>query len=422
MARLLVWFPHGFHAPRMGSQVRALELVRALCRTGHEIQLASGWNPPGSLEGWPPEGLDVMRGIGVAKVHIHRSRMDDTLGWATRKVFGKTGTAPIGSWRFTPPGQKRWFGKLVRRLRPDALVMNYSVSDPLVESAGFDRKRCILETHDLVLLNKRMQAGVEAALPLAPYHPSATSSEILDLDWFKRSRFETPDDPETEICSKYGMCFSISSREADRIRARSGKVVHLPMAMACGPEGNERDGAAILAAGPNAFNVQGYLWFASKVLPVLKARQPDFVLELTGSLSRKVAPIDGVVPMGVVPDLAQRYLKARFAICPVFGGTGQQVKIVEAMAHGLPVVALADPAKESPIVHGVNGLVCRDESEFAEACLALWNDPDQRRRLGDVARDTVRQELSVLRYEQAVSREVSDLLGRIKTAEGGVRE
>lgn len=400
-----------------------MELVRALCRTGHEIQLASGWNPPRSLEGWPPEAFDAMREIGVAKIHIHRSRIDDLLGWMTRKMFGKSGSAPIGSWRFTPPGQTRWFGRLVRQVRPDMLVMNYSVSDPLVEAAGFDRQRCILETHDLVLLNKRMQAGVEASLPPVPYHPSTMCPEILELDWFERTRFESPDDPETGICAKYGMCFSISSREAERIRKRGGKVVHVPMAMACGPEGNVREGAAILAAGPNAFNVQGYLWFASKVLPALRARQPEFVLELTGSLSRKVAPLDGVVPMGVVPDLSRRYLQARFAICPVFGGTGQQVKIVEAMAHGLAVVALAEPARESPIVHGVNGLVCRDESEFAEACLALWKDPGLRDRLGDEARKTVGRELSVAKYGQAISEKVAELLERIGTFDrDGVHE
>ncbi len=402
MSRILVWFPHGFHAPRMGSQVRALELVRALCGTSHEIHLASGWNPPDSGSGWPLEAMDAMRELGVKDVHVHRSRLDDLLGWASRMMVGRRGNAPIGAWRFTPPGQVRWFGRLAKRIRPDLLLMNYSVSDPMVVAAGFDRKRCVLETHDLVLLNKRMVASVERALPPPPYHPEAVPRELLDLNWFHRPEFEDASDREIEVCSMYGLCFCISSREAERIRARGGNVVHLPMSMACGPVGNSRDGAAILAAGPNAFNAQGCLWFASKVLPSLRARQPDFVLELTGALSGKVAPIDGVVPMGVVPDLAERYLQARFAICPVFGGTGQQVKIVEAMAHGLAVVALAEPARESPIVHGVNGLVCRDESEFAEACLALWNDPDMRRRLGEAARETVRTELNVDKYAARV--------------------
>ena len=329
--------------------------------------------------------------------------MDDLLGWGTRRLFGKGGDAPIGSWRYTPPGQVRWFGRLVSRVAPDLLLMNYSVSDPLVESAGFDRSRCILETHDLVLLNKRMQRSVEKLLPPTPYHPSAVPSGLLDLDWYHRQAFDKADDQETSICAKYGLCFSISCREAERIRASGGRVEHLPMSMPCGPEGNTWDGAAILAAGPNAFNVQGYLWFAAKVLPLLKTRQPEFSLEFTGTLSRRVAPLDGIVPKGVVPDLPTRYLASRFAICPVFGGTGQQVKIVEAMAHGLAVVSLADPARESPIRHGENGFVCGDEREFADACIALWNDKDLCQRMGLAAREAVRQELSTERYAAKIA-------------------
>lgn len=403
MARILVWFPHGIHPPRMGSQVRALELLRALGSTSHEIVLASGWNPPGSGMGWPEAGLRAIRDLGVGSVHVHRSRMDDFMGWVVRKTVGKAWDPPIGSWRYTPPSQVRWFGRLVREVRPDLLLMNYSVSDTLVEAAGFDRKRCALETHDLVLLNKRMQKAVERELPEAPYRPDAVDPSVLSLDWYRKPEFEHADDQETRICARYGLCLSISSREADRLASCGANVEHLPMSMPVGPEGNRWSGAAILAAGPNAFNVQGYLWFTSRVLPSLLEQAPDFELEATGTLSTKIAPVPGVRPMGVVPNLAERYLEAKFAICPVFGGTGQQVKIVEAMAHGLAVVVLADPARESPIVHGENGLVCRDEKEFADACLSLWRDEPLRRRLGSAARETVRRNLSSTSYAERMT-------------------
>lgn len=53
------------------------------------------------------------------------------------------------------------------------------------------------------------------------------------------------------------------------------------------------------------------------------------------------------------------YQQAKFAICPLIGGTGQQVKIIEAMAHGLPVVALHNVSESSPIEHGVNGFIAK---------------------------------------------------------------
>lgn len=407
MKRILVWFPHGFMSPRMGSQVRAMELVRALCATEYEIHLATAWNPENSGIGWPADAVAAVESMGVKQVHVHRSRIDDLLGWLARRKEERGRTRKLGSWGFTPPVRSRWFARLVRRLQPDLLLMNYSVSDPMVELAGFDRARCVLETHDLVLLNKRMQSRLKQRLPSTPYSVPDLDPEIVELDWYEHHEVDAPDE-EAELCARYGLCFSISAREAERIRAHGGKVVHLPMSMSCGREGNTYRDGAILAAGLNGFNAQGYLWFAAKVLPILLAKDPSFRLDLTGALSDEVAPTEGVDLHGILPDLGEIYLKSRFAICPVFGGTGQQVKIVEAMAWGLPVVALADPAKESPIVHGYNGLVCADEAEFANACLLLWRDAALRERMGRAARETVRQELSPAKYAERIRSSLAD--------------
>jgi hypothetical protein len=401
MARILVWFPHGFLPPRMGSQVRALELVRALATTGHEIHLASERCSGKSGIGWPSDAIETMRKLGIENVHIHRSRLDEILGWMARRKEKKGKTRKLGSWGFTPPVRCQWFSRLVRRLKPDLLLMNYSVSDPMVMAAGFDRSRCVLETHDLVLLNKRMQSRLKHRLPPAPYSIENLDPEIVELDWFEHHETEAPDE-EAELCAQYGLSFSISARETERIRAHGGKVVHMPMSMSCGREGNTYQDGAILAAGLNGFNVQGYLWFASKVLPNILAKDPTFRLDLTGALSDQVAPLEGVRAHGILPELGEIYLKSKFAICPVFGGTGQQVKIVEAMAWGLAVVSLVAPATESPIVHGENGLVCQNEKEFADACLLLWQDADLRRRLGEAARETVRQKLSPERYASQI--------------------
>ena len=58
------------------------------------------------------------------------------------------------------------------------------------------------------------------------------------------------------------------------------------------------------------------------------------------SINDPVRPAESVTLRGFVNDLDPLLASARFAICPVFGGTGQQIKIVEAIARGLPVVAL----------------------------------------------------------------------------------
>jgi glycosyltransferase involved in cell wall biosynthesis len=120
--------------------------------------------------------------------------------------------------------------------------------------------------------------------------------------------------------------------------------------------------------------------------------KPDVVVTVFGPLTAYVTPGTGVRLVGYVPDLAAEYAQARFAIVPVYGGTGQQVKIVEAMAHGLAVVALKPAADRSPLRHRETGLVAAKAEEFAESVLELWNNPELCRRLGEAAREVVAAE------------------------------
>ena len=412
MPGILLWFPHAFHFPRMGSQQGAMKLLKGLLATGQEVRIASADYPPGSGMEWNEEGFRVMREMGVASVDVHRSALDDILGFVLRKMDSRTGRVrPIRSRAHCPPFLRGWFGRVSRRVNPDLLVASYAVSDPLVERSGLDRARCILDLPDLVSANKAMRRFLSKHLPPAPLHPSQASAELLDLECYApllRSGFAE----ELGICARYGRVLAVSRREADLVEARGGKAEHLPVCMPPVPLDNSRDGAALLAAGPNAFNAQGYLWFAAGVLPRLRQQVPDFRLELTGALCKDVAPLEGIHPLGFVDDLRDVYSHARFSICPVFGGTGQQVKVVESMAHGVPVVALAGPARESPIRHGENGLVCANEEEFALSCAALWNDSRLRNRLGEAARATVASEASGSLYEERLVRIVREVQGR----------
>ena len=420
MAKILFWFPHAFHAPKMGSQRRALELLKALLATGHEIYIASADYPKGTGMNWTAEGRQLMQSMGVAGIHVHHSTIDNLIGWALRQFDEKTGTVrPLSSWAHTPPRLRQWFSSLVRELSPDVLFMNYSTSDLLVEAAGFDHSHCLLETHDFVLLNKRMRRALKPKLPSVNIHPSNVVDEILDLNWYHANNFHR-DEEEARICARYVCALSISKRETEWIRSAGGHAEYLPMSLPISKSNNSWDDSALFAAGLNNFNVQGYLWFTAKVLPLLQQAEPDFQLTVCGDLSKQIAPLECVKSLGVVPDLSKVYAHARMAICPVFGGTGQQVKIAEAMAHGVPVVALEEPAYESPLIHGENGFICRDAQSFAEACLQLWRDPSLRARLGAKAKQTMEQQFSVTAYQEKISTILADLLTKLPASKPNI--
>ena len=76
----------------------------------------------------------------------------------------------------------------------------------------------------------------------------------------------------------------------------------------------------------------------------------------------------------------------------VVRSTRQQVKIVDAMAYGLPAVAYERAARTSPMRHGENGLIAATANEFLEYARRWWCDANLRERLGKASRDTMEVE------------------------------
>lgn len=78
---------------------------------------------------------------------------------------------------------------------------------------------------------------------------------------------------------------------------------------------------------------------------------------------------------------------------------GYNLAMLEAMATGSPVVALAHPT--SPIVDGVNGRSGVTASALRVALLELLEDADEARRLGAAGRETVADLFPIARFHEA---------------------
>jgi glycosyltransferase involved in cell wall biosynthesis len=71
--------------------------------------------------------------------------------------------------------------------------------------------------------------------------------------------------------------------------------------------------------------------------------------------------------------------------------------MLEAMAHGIPVVASRVPHMERVVEHGVSGVLVEgtDPDTWAETILALLRDPERRRRLGEGGRARIAAAYSI---------------------------
>ena len=96
-----------------------------------------------------------------------------------------------------------------------------------------------------------------------------------------------------------------------------------------------------------------------------------------------------MIVTGSVPSV-QPFLDRAFATAiPLRAGSGTRIKILEAWAAGVPVVACRIAAEGLPCRDGVDILLAEDPGEFARALVQLWRDRPLGERLIAEARGTV---------------------------------
>ena len=76
---------------------------------------------------------------------------------------------------------------------------------------------------------------------------------------------------------------------------------------------------------------------------------------------------------------------------PLFSGTGQRVKLLEAFAMRCPVITSSLGAQGFPVRHGVEALIAENVNQFAEALARLIGSEQLRRELGSNARAMIVQ-------------------------------
>ena len=140
-------------------------------------------------------------------------------------------------------------------------------------------------------------------------------------------------------------------------------------------------------------NIEGAVSFAREVWPRLRARQPELVFTIVGrDPSREVRALaltPGIEVTGTVDDVRPFYRNAVAAIVPLNVGGGSRLKILEAMAAGVPVVSTALGADGLDVRPGENILIADTNEQLVEAIASVVEDEEQRNRLGSAGRALV---------------------------------
>lgn len=142
-------------------------------------------------------------------------------------------------------------------------------------------------------------------------------------------------------------------------------------------------------------NLEAVTWFLESVWPLVRRSVPEARFRVGGSnppaeLAGRLRT-EGIYFLGRVPDARHFLASAAAMVVPILSGGGMRVKILEAMALGVPVASTRLGASGISAMDGTEILLADGPETLAEACVSLLLDRERAVTIGRAGRRRIHE-------------------------------
>lgn len=355
------------HPPLRGDQARSFHQLRLLGQR-HKVTLVTS-----SAPGTTSEDRRIVRALCDEVIDVPRRVPGIAVGLVRGLVTGR----PLQTGLYDTPVLRDTIKRLLAQNRHDLVHVQLArLAAPFEQDVPIPR---VLDLVDALSLNmERLRQRSRGALAGAA--------------WFERSRLEAY---ERKLCRSFEAVTVVSEEDRQAIGTFPGLTVN----------GNgvdlERfpfhDGSRlpfrIVFTGNLGYlpNVDGATWLAEEILPRVRAAVPEATLELAGARPDRSlrALVGGRPEVTLAADIANLHThlsNATVAVAPIRAGSGQLLKVLEAMASGTPLVATRRAASGLAIEDERHLLLADTPEAFADRVVRLLLDAPLRSRISAEAR------------------------------------
>lgn len=200
---------------------------------------------------------------------------------------------------------------------------------------------------------------------------------------------------EGRAVRRAGAAAALSNRDARHLSELAGgtEVVTVPppfpSTLAPGPTLAGNPPLVLMGSGGWRPNREASRWFLTQAWSVVSAQVPAAVLHLFAPESERPPVPAGVVAHAPPPESRTAFPAGGILLVPLWVGSGVRMKILEAWARGVCVVAMPEAVAGLDAEDGRDVLLARDAGEFAGAVQRLVKAQDLRRSLVQGGRETL---------------------------------
>jgi glycosyltransferase involved in cell wall biosynthesis len=216
-------------------------------------------------------------------------------------------------------------------------------------------------------------------------------------------------------------CFTVSDSEMKKIGSLTGREER----MSAVPNGvdlerftfvprTEPENRILLLGGMDYIpNLDAANYFLSKIFPSILSKMPDVQIDLVGRELWRIAERKSLKAVEFhenVPDVLPFFRGADVLAVSLRYGAGTRIKILEAMAAGLPVVTTSKGCEGIDVRHGEHVLIADSPESFASSVRKVIEDKGVRGRLVYNARALVEKRYSWERIVEEMEKVYSGIL------------
>jgi glycosyltransferase involved in cell wall biosynthesis len=166
-------------------------------------------------------------------------------------------------------------------------------------------------------------------------------------------------------------------------------------------------------------NIDAVKWFVDEIYPLIRQKRPDVAFDVVGArppaelLALNDAGL-GINVTGYVEDPTPYQQCAAVMVVPLLAGGGMRVKILYAMAEGIPIVSTTLGYEGIEVTPGRDILVGDTPEAFAAEVVRVLDDPDLGRQLAANGRKLMQETYD---YRNAC-RPLDDVYARAASSRG----